>query len=85
MTAVAIDPELQLFVDGVAAAEGLAEAARESGVRVLGPGSFGVAVPAIGLNASRSHLTPLAGKIARGRDLPQRLTWPESGTCRQRG
>jgi acetyltransferase len=48
----------------VGMAEGLAEAARGSGVRVLGPGSFGVAVPAIGLNASRAHLTPRPGKIA---------------------
>ena len=33
------------------------------GVRVLGPGSFGIAVPAIGLNASRAHLPPPAGRI----------------------
>jgi len=48
----------------VGMAEGLAEAAQATGVRVLGPGSFGVAVPAIGLNASRAHLTPRPGKIA---------------------
>jgi acetyltransferase len=48
----------------VGMAEGLAAAARGSGVRALGPGSFGVAVPAIGLNASRAHLTPRPGKIA---------------------
>jgi acetyltransferase len=33
-------------------------------MRVLGPGSFGIAAPAIGLNASRAHLTPRAGKLA---------------------
>jgi acetyltransferase len=30
---------------------------------VLGPGSFGIAVPSIGLNASRAHLVPPAGRI----------------------
>lgn len=35
-----------------------------TGVRVLGPGSFGVASPADGLNATMSHLTPRAGRIA---------------------
>ncbi len=42
---------------------GLAEAARASGVRVLGPASFGIAVPGIGLNASRAHLAPPAGRL----------------------
>ena len=45
-------------------AEGLTELARRSGVRVLGPDSFGVAVPALGLNASRAHLTPTLGRLA---------------------
>jgi len=45
-------------------ADGLAEAARRTGVRVLGPRSFGIAVPAIGLNATRSHLQPPAGRLA---------------------
>jgi acetyltransferase len=45
-------------------AEGLAEAAATTGVRVLGPGSFGVAAPAIGLNATRGHLAPRLGRIA---------------------
>ena len=45
-------------------AEALREAARDTGVRALGPGSFGIAVPEIGLNASRAHLTPRPGKIA---------------------
>jgi acetyltransferase len=34
------------------------------GMRVLGPGSFGIAVPAIGLNASRAHLPVLPGRLA---------------------
>jgi acetyltransferase len=33
------------------------------GVRVLGPESFGIAVPEIGLNASRAHLPVPAGRI----------------------
>ena len=32
-------------------------------MRVLGPGSFGLAVPGIGLNASRAHLPPPAGRL----------------------
>ena len=43
---------------------GLAEAARAAGVRVLGPGSFGIAVPEIGLNATQSHLAPRPGRVA---------------------
>lgn len=42
----------------------LADAARAAGVRVLGPASFGIAVPGIGLNATSSHLQPRAGKVA---------------------
>ncbi|HEY3848244.1 MAG TPA: acetate--CoA ligase family protein, partial [Acetobacteraceae bacterium] len=45
-------------------AEGLAEAARRTGVRVLGPYSFGIAVPGIGLNASRAHIPPPPGRLA---------------------
>ena len=48
----------------VCRSEGLWDAARATGVRGLGPGSFGVAVPEIGLNATRAHLTPRPGKIA---------------------
>jgi acetyltransferase len=48
----------------VGMAEGLAGAAAATGVRVLGPGSFGVAAPGIGLNATRGHLAPLPGRIA---------------------
>jgi len=46
------------------AASGLQALARATGVRSLGPGSFGVAAPAIGLNASRAHLTPGKGRLA---------------------
>jgi acetyltransferase len=42
----------------------LAGVARATGMRLLGPGSFGVAVPEIGLNATRSHLTPPKGRLA---------------------
>ena len=47
-----------------APAPNLAAAARASGVRVLGPDSFGIAVPALGLNATRSHLPVPAGNAA---------------------
>ena len=43
---------------------GLRALATETGLRTLGPGSFGIAVPGIGLNATRGHLPPRAGKIA---------------------
>ncbi len=35
-----------------------------SGLRVLGPGSFGMACPALRLNATLSHLQPQAGRVA---------------------
>ncbi len=38
--------------------------ARQAGVRVLGPSSFGVAAPRLGLNASLSHMPVPAGHIA---------------------
>lgn len=44
--------------------DGVGEAAAASGVRVLGPGSFGIAVPGIGLQATRSHLLPRPGRVA---------------------
>ncbi len=44
-------------------AEGLGESSRRAGVRVLGPESFGIAVPGIGLNASRAHLPLPAGRL----------------------
>ncbi|MBO0710144.1 MAG: GNAT family N-acetyltransferase [Acetobacteraceae bacterium] len=35
-----------------------------SGVRILGPESFGIAVTRIGLNATRGHLPPKPGRVA---------------------
>jgi acetyltransferase len=46
------------------AAPDLAGIAARTGVRALGQGSFGICVPAIGLNASLSHLAPRKGKLA---------------------
>ncbi|HVC61975.1 MAG TPA: GNAT family N-acetyltransferase [Acetobacteraceae bacterium] len=46
------------------AADGLGAAAQRTGVRVLGPNSFGVAVPGIGLNATRAHIPPPPGRLA---------------------
>jgi len=46
------------------AAADLAAIAARTGVRALGQGSFGICVPAIGLNASLSHLRPRPGKLA---------------------
>jgi len=43
---------------------GLRGLAMETGVRSLGPGSFGVSVPSLRLNASRAHLQPRPGRIA---------------------
>ncbi len=43
---------------------GLRGLARSSGVRSLGPWSFGVAVPSIGLNATVGHLRPRVGRLA---------------------
>jgi acetyltransferase len=48
----------------VGMAGGLRSLAAATGVRSLGPGSFGVAVPGIGLNASLGHLPPRAGRVA---------------------
>jgi acetyltransferase len=45
-------------------ADGVAAAAAAAGVRAMGPGSFGISVPAIGLNATRSHVLPRAGRVA---------------------
>jgi acetyltransferase len=42
----------------------LAAIARRTGVRALGQGSFGICVPAIGLNASLAHLAPRKGRLA---------------------
>jgi acetyltransferase len=48
----------------LAPAQGVAEAARAAGMRAIGPGSFGIAVPAIGLNATSAHLAPKPGRVA---------------------
>src|SRR6185437_13912228 len=45
-------------------AEDLAGAASRTGVRVLGPHSFGVAAPGNGFNATLSHIPPPAGRLA---------------------
>ena len=45
-------------------AAGLRAAAQANGLRVLGPGSFGISVPGIGLNATCGHLRPRAGRLA---------------------
>jgi acetyltransferase len=37
---------------------------RRTGVRALGQGSFGIAVPGIGLNATLSHIAPAKGRLA---------------------
>ena len=42
----------------------LAAISARTGVRALGQGSFGVAVPSIGLNATLSHITPAKGRLA---------------------
>ncbi|NKC29302.1 GNAT family N-acetyltransferase [Roseomonas sp. BU-1] len=46
------------------ASGGLAAICRRTGMRALGPGSFGICVPGIGLNASLSHLPPRRGRLA---------------------
>jgi acetyltransferase len=38
--------------------------AKEWGVRILGPDSLGIIIPALGLNASYAHINALPGKIA---------------------
>jgi len=45
-------------------AESLGRHATRTGVRVLGPHSFGLVVPRLGLNASRAHIPPPAGRLA---------------------
>jgi acetyltransferase len=42
----------------------ITEASAATGVRVLGPGSFGVAAPGLQLNATLSHLVPRPGRVA---------------------
>ena len=50
--------------DGVALERALIEAARPSGLRIMGPNCIGFMVPARGINASFAHLTPRAGDLA---------------------
>ena len=45
-------------------AGGLREAGQAAGLRSLGPGSFGIAIPALGLNATTGHLAPRPGRVA---------------------
>ena len=61
---VPANPEMLAKPEAFSGPEGLAGLARRTGVRVLGPGSFGLIVPALGLNASRAHLTPAKGRLA---------------------
>jgi acetyltransferase len=44
--------------------QAMLEAARPYRLRILGPGSVGLQVPALGLNASFTHLAAAAGRIA---------------------
>lgn len=44
--------------------ENLAELSDRTGVRALGPHSFGIAVPRIGLNATRAHIPLPPGRLA---------------------
>ncbi|WP_428538799.1 GNAT family N-acetyltransferase [Rhodopila sp.] len=46
------------------AADDLAGHSARTGVRILGPHSFGLAVPGLRLNASRSHIAPPPGRLA---------------------
>ena len=48
----------------ISPAPNLAAAAEAARVRVLGPASFGIVIPALGLNASTSHIAPGLGKVA---------------------
>ena len=52
------------------AADDLAAHAARTGVRVLGAHSFGIAVPRLNLNATRSHIAAAAGPA--GADLAVR-------------
>lgn len=57
----------------------LREAAHPSGLRLLGPDSFGIIVPRRGLNASLSHIQPQPGQLAliaqSGAILAPMLEW----------
>lgn len=62
MAALAARGCLAAVVPGVA--PDLAAISARTGVKALGQGSFGLCVPAIGLNASLSHIAPAQGKLA---------------------
>ena len=49
---------------GAALQQALIEAARSYGIRIIGPNCLGILVPAIGLNASFAHTSPIPGKLA---------------------
>ena len=62
MTALAAANCFAAIVPGPA--NDLAAHAVRTGVRVLGPHSFGLAVPRLNLNATRSHIQPPPGRLA---------------------
>lgn len=49
---------------GLRRAQAMLNVGRSVNFRVLGPGSLGLVVPGIGLNASCAHLTPRQGRLA---------------------
>lgn len=49
---------------GAARRQAVLDAARPHLMRIVGPNCLGVLVPKVGLNASFSHLTPIAGRLA---------------------
>ena len=51
-------------VDAAGIRRRLMDAAGSTGMRVLGTDSLGIMVPRLGLNASRSPITPISGRIA---------------------
>ncbi len=71
----------ELGADGAALQRGLLAAAREHGMRVLGPNSLGVIVPGIGLNASFAQTMPPPGDVAllsqSGGMLAAMLDWAQ--------
>ncbi|HET6309072.1 MAG TPA: GNAT family N-acetyltransferase [Rhodopila sp.] len=62
MTALAAANGFAAIIPGPA--DDLPAHVARTGVRVLGPHSFGIAVPGSHLNASRAHLPPPAGRLA---------------------
>jgi acetyltransferase len=63
-TAVVIAPDPHGSDQGTPLKKALRDTARRSGCRFLGPGSVGINMPAIGLNASWMGTHPVAGKLA---------------------